>query len=126
MAKVENWLGFAFSTGSTTGSDYLAFEKNMRADLKKQAEANGMELYAFHKNHYEFCAVLREKETGAFAYISISDVRFFKDEWHRSTLYRTMKNEKDWTGGANHYAPWKDIGKAVKDLLLLQSSEKKG
>ena len=58
---MSTWLGYKFSTGSFPGEDYLKFQRNARASLKKMAEENGFELFNFSKNHYCFSAVLRKR-----------------------------------------------------------------
>ena len=84
---------------------------------KKLAEENGFTLHKFNKNHYEFSAVLKHEETGKFIYVSISDVRFFPDQWYDRVLIRTMSHDKDWTGGQNNRCYWEDIGTTAKRLV---------
>ena len=36
--KAEKWRDFEFSTGTTTGEDYLSFQKDARSDLNKMAK----------------------------------------------------------------------------------------
>lgn len=115
--KIEKWVGYRFSSGGTTGEDYKRFERDMRIDLKRQAAKHGLVLHDFHKNHYEFSAVLKDANADRFAYVSISDVRFWQDEWVYKVLYRTMKHDKDWTGGGNHYCKWEDVGNSIAELL---------
>ena len=117
MANIEKWLNHQFSTGVTPGEDYLQFQKDARADLKKQANASGFDLHQFKKNHYEFSAVLRHRDTGKFIYISISDVRFFPARWYDKVLIRTMAHDKDWTGGFNNYCRWYEIGRYALYLV---------
>ncbi len=38
-----------------------------------------------------------------YVYISISDVRYFSNDWYNHILIRTAKNEVDYKGGFNHY-----------------------
>ena len=109
-------MGYCFSSGGVTGEDYNQFQREMRADLKKQAKAVGLEVINFHKNHYEFSAVLKNSQTGKYVYVSISDVRFWQDEWTYHTLYRRMKHEKDWTGEGNHFGAWEQIGTLAAEL----------
>ena len=113
---LTKWVGYHFSTEPYTGKDYLSFQRTMRNDLKKQANANGLELHSFHGNHYNFCAVLRNTGTGKFAYVSIPDVRFWPDEWIKSVLYRKKKKKKDWRGGQNNHCPWAEIGRQAARL----------
>lgn len=100
---LDHWLGYKFSTGSYPGEDYVKFQREAKQALKELTSEAGYSLYSFNANHYCFSAVVQENKSGAFAYISISDVRFWPDEWAHKVLYRQMKHEKDWTGGANHY-----------------------
>lgn len=117
MKNITNQLGYHFSTGGEAGADYLNFQRAAQTDLKRKATAAGFELHRFNKNHYEFSAVLKHAATGQFVYISISDVRFFPDEWYSHMLYRTMKHETDWTGGQNHYCCWDDLSTALEGLV---------
>ena len=118
--NMEKWLGFHFSTGSYPGDDYKSFERNAKADLKKQIIPAGFELYSFNGNHYEFSAVLRHIATGKYIFVSISDVRFWQDEWAHDVLIRTMAHAKDWTGGPNNRCEWDGI--AEKALQLVKYS----
>lgn len=113
----NKWLNHTFSSSTSPLPDYIQFQKEMRKDLRKQAEQNNMVLHSFNKNHYEFTAVLKDKETDNFMYVSISDVRFWKNEWYNHVLIRTMEHEKDWTGGSNHYCNWLEVGVKTRELL---------
>lgn len=117
MGTMNKWLNHQFSTGVYTGEDYLKFQRDARTDLKKQANATGFDLHQFNKNHYNFSAVLRHRETGKFVYVSISDVRFFNNQWFDHVLIRTMAHDKDWTGGMNNYCQWDEIGHAALRLV---------
>lgn len=116
--KMNKWIGFQFSTGSETGKDFLAFQKDAKTDLKKMLTEAGMKLKSFSGGHYEFSAVAENEENGRYVYVSISDVRYFKDKWISQVLVRAMKHEKDWSGGFNQYTTWDQIGKKVKTISL--------
>lgn len=118
--SLERWIGYRFSSGPTTGSDYNQFERTMRTDLRRQAKALGLELHTFYKSHYEFTAVLRNPENNKFIYVSIPDVRYWPEQWSVHVLYRRMQHDQDWTGGGNHYGTWERIGQMALEL----SSEK--
>lgn len=77
----------------------------------------GYTLHLFNKNHYCFSAVLHHAQMDKFIFVSIPDVRFFKNQWYINVLYRTMKHEKDWTGGCNHHCQWNDIGKFISKIF---------
>lgn len=103
----KKWINHEFSTGSSPGEDYKTFQREMKRDLKALCEKEGLQLHTFHPNHYEFSAVVTDGER--FGYISISDVRYWKNEWFNKVLIRTMKHSKDWTGGNNYYYSWPDV-----------------
>lgn len=113
--KLEKWVNHKFSTGDTAGNDYLAFQREARADLRKQAAAAGYRLFKFNKNHYCFSAVLQGEKTGDFVYVSVNDVRF-NTNWYNKVLYRTMKHEKDWAGCTNQYCAWDSITIALSGM----------
>lgn len=113
---IKKWIGYRFETSTVRTPEYISFERDLRADLRKQLKKNGLELANFDGSHFEFSAFIRNPETDKYVYIRISDVRFFPDEWFKHTLIRTAANEKDYRGGANGYAPWNDVGKASLEL----------
>lgn len=45
-SKLEKWLGHEFGSGCETGEDYLMFQKDAKAELKKTAKEVG---YVIHK-----------------------------------------------------------------------------
>lgn len=63
--RMDKWLHHTFSSGCETGSDYDAFQREARADLRKQAKAAGFALHRFLPGHYEFSAVLRDETTAS-------------------------------------------------------------
>lgn len=113
----KKWMNHTFTSYPDTGKDYIEFQKDMRLDLKKQALLYNFELHSFSKNHYCFSAVLKDKDSGRFIYVSMSDVRGMKSELFNCVLYRTMKHEKDWTGGNNKWCCWQEIGKKCRELV---------
>lgn len=114
--KAEKWRNYEFSTGATTDEDYTSFQKDARSDLNKMAKEAGMKIHGFNKNHYCFSAVL-ESSCKKYIYISISDVRFFPNQFLDHVLIRTMKHDKDYTGGMNNYCLWQDIGSEAARLV---------
>lgn len=119
MKKIDynRWLNYTFSTGTHPSKDYLSFQNEMKNDLKKIAEQNNMILYSFNKNHYTFSAVLKDKVEEKFIYVSIEDVRGYRNKWFTNVLVRTMEHETDWTGGRNHFCSWDHIGQQARTLM---------
>ncbi|MCD7832946.1 MAG: hypothetical protein LUH00_02995 [Lachnospiraceae bacterium] len=112
----DTWKIHDFSTGITSGDDYKKFQRNMRSDLRKQAADNHMVIQEFSGSHYEFSAILKSETTGKLVFVSISDVRFFKNQWFNHVLFRRMKDEKDYSGGNNHFCSWPEIGRKAAQL----------
>lgn len=107
--KIEDW-------GGTTSQEYKDFQRNYRSVLKEIGKDIGLELHSFNKNHYEFSAVMKSNITNQFYYISISDVRYWKNEWANKILYRTMEHDHDWTGGSNRYSTLENLSKNLLNL----------
>ena len=76
---------------------------------------NGYEIHSWNKGHYDCSAVIKDN-VGRYIYMSISDVRYFINNWIDNILIRTMKHEKDQTGGDNHYT---DLINLTKDIARL-------
>lgn len=94
MAKIQElqkYLNYEFSTGCYTGEDYKSFERKYINYLKALCKERGWEFVWGHKNHYNFTACF--SYCGKYAYFSISDVRFWKNEWYYHILYRSMKQK---------------------------------
>ena len=118
MAKLQDlqkYLDYEFSTGCYTGEDYRSFERKYINYLKTLCKENGWELARASKNHYNFTACFSFE--GKYAYFSISDVRFWQNEWYYHILYRSMAHEKDYRGGTNRYTELPNLGSAINSLF---------
>lgn len=98
---IQTYENHQFSSGPTTGLDYETFEERYKKILKDIANNIQAQLIDFNGGHYGFSAFM-EKD-GKFAYISISDVRSFKNEWKDDILVRTAENDRDFSGGRNTF-----------------------
>lgn len=106
--EIEDYGGF-------TSPSYKEFERDYRSALKKICKNIGANLHSFGHRHYDFSAVI--ERNGKYAYFSISDVRYFKNEWYNNILVRSMAHDKDWTGGSNCYCNYAGIGQALDEIL---------
>lgn len=97
--------------GGITSPDYKTFERKYKNYLKKVANDIGGELVKFNPNHYEFSCFVKRNDK--LVYISISDTRYFKNEWYNNILIRTAKHEKDYTGGSNQHTTLDTIGNKI-------------
>ena len=117
--KLRKYLNFEFSTGSTTGEDYKEFERKYINYLKKMCISYGWELVKPSKSHYEFTAFIKKQDK--YVYFSISDVRYFPNEWYNHILVRTAKNEKDYHGGKNNYTTLSYLPVAIHQLFVMET-----
>ena len=103
MTKIEElkkYLTHEFSSGSYTGEDYRTFQTKYINYLKAICRENHWQLVNVGKNHYCFSAFIKSAENKCI-YISISDVRYFTNEWYGHILIRTAKDKQDCRGGAD-------------------------
>lgn len=102
IAELKKYLGYEFSSGAYTGEDYKSFQTKYINYLKAMCRDNHWRLVNIGKNHYCFSAFIKSAQNKC-VYISISDVRYFTNEWYSHILIRTAKDEQDYRGGFNHY-----------------------
>ena len=98
LAELKRYLNYEFSTGCYTGEDYKSFQAKYINYLKAMCKENHWQLVNVSRNHYCFSAFIQSSQN-KFVYISISDVRYFSNEWYNNILIRTAKNEVDYRGG---------------------------
>jgi len=102
LNELKKYLNYEFSTGCYTGEDYKEFERKYISYLKSMCKEYSWELVKANKNHYEFSAFFKDTDDN-YVYFSISDVRYFQNEWYNHILVRTAKHDKDYSGGQNNY-----------------------
>ena len=105
MAKLydlQKYLDYEFSSGCYTGEDYKTFQTKYINYLRSICKANDWTLVNVIKGHYEFSVFIRN-QIGQHVYLSISDVRFWRNEWYTNILIRTAKSETDYHGGGNNH-----------------------
>ena len=119
MAKLNDlkkYIDYEFSSGCYTGEDYKSFQTKYINYLKAMCKENHWELVNVSKNHYCFSAFIKSSENKC-VYLSISDVRYFSNEWYNHILVRTAKNEADYRGGFNNYTTLEKLDNTVARLL---------
>ena len=116
LSELKKYLNYEFSTGVYTGDDYKTFQNKYINYLRSICKDNGWQLINVGRNHYTFSAFITDNENH-FIYLSISDVRFFQNEWFNHVLIRTAKSEKDYTGGSNKYYSLPVLQFAIHQLL---------
>lgn len=103
LNELQKYLNYEFSTGCYTGNDYKTFQTKYINYLKDICASNNWKLVNIGKNHYCFSAFIKGGTENKYVYISISDVRYFQNDWYKHILVRTAKNETDYKGGFNNY-----------------------
>ena len=119
MAKLNDlkkYIDYEFSSGRYTGEDYKSFQTKYINYLRAMCKENHWELVNVGKNHYCFSAFIKSSENKC-VYLSISDVRYFSNEWYSHILVRTAKNEVDYRGGFNNYTTLENLDYTVAKLL---------
>ena len=116
LHELEKYLTHEFSTGGYTGEDYKTFQRKYINYLRSLCKENGWELLNPCKGHYEFAVFIRNPAQ-KHIYISISDVRFWKNEWYNRILIRTAKHEKDYHGGGNHHTTLPNLTRTAEWLF---------
>ena len=116
IKDLEKYVNYEFSSGCYTGDDYKSFQTKYINYLKSVCKNNHWRLVNVGKNHYCFSAFIKSAENKC-VYISISDVRYFSNEWYDHILIRTAENETDYRGGFNNYTTLADLEGTAAELL---------
>lgn len=117
LNDLNGYINYTFSSGCYTGEDYKIFERKYISFLKTICNNNNWRLVKVNKNHYCFSAFIKGGTENNYVYISISDVRYFNNDWYNHILIRTAKNETDYRGGFNHYTTLERLEGKVCELL---------
>lgn len=116
IKDLEKYIDYEFSSGCYTGDDYKSFQTKYINYLRSICKQNHWHLVNVGRNHYCFSAFIKSAENKC-VYVSISDVRFFTNEWYSNILIRKAKNEQDYYGGFNHRTTLKELEMKAMELL---------
>ena len=116
IKDLEKYIDYEFSSGCYTGDDYKSFQTKYINFLRSICKQIHWQLVNVVRNHYCFSAFIKSAENKC-VYVSISDVRFFTNEWYNNILIRTAKNEQDYYGGFNHRTTLKELEMKAMELL---------
>ena len=117
LSTLRQYIDYEFSTGCYTGNDYKTFQTKYINFLKAICKDNNWCLIKVNKNHYCFSVFIKGGTENKCVYISISDVRYFNNDWYNHILIRTAKNEVDYKGGFNHYTTLEKLEGKICELL---------
>ena len=116
IKDLKKYVGYEFSSGCYTGDDYKSFQTKYINFLKTMCRNNHWQLVNVGRNHYCFSAFIKSAENKC-VYVSISDVRYFSNEWYNHILIRTAENETDYRGGFNNYTTLDGLEGKACELL---------
>ena len=116
IQDLKKFIGYEFSSGCYTGEDYKSFQTKYINYLRSICKQNHWQLVNVGRNHYSFSAFIKSAENKC-VYVSISDVRYFSNEWYNHILIRTAKDEMDYRGGFNNYTTLEDLEITAAELL---------
>lgn len=116
IKDLEKYIDYEFSSGCYTGDDYKSFQTKYINFLRSMCKQNHWQLVNVGRNHYCFSVFIKSAENKC-VYVSISDVRFFTNEWYNNILIRKAKNEQDYHGGFNHRTTLKELEMKAMELL---------
>ena len=116
IKDLEKYIDYEFSSGCYTGDDYKSFQTKYINFLRSICKQNHWQLVNVGRNNYCFSAFIKSAENKC-VYVSISDVRFFTNEWYNNILIRTAKNEQDYHGGFNHRTTLRELEMKAMELL---------
>jgi len=116
--SIENWIDFEFESSSGLTQEFAQFARDFKKYIKRFANDTDIkyQLINFDRGHFHCSGFIKNRITQKFAYFSISDVRYFPNEWFDHILVRTAKNETDYTGGSNTYCRLDQLNKSVDQL----------
>lgn len=101
---INKWLSHDFNM-SRTKHDYLEFEREYRALILERTKKLGYELISFNPHNYCFTAVIQSQTTKRYYSISISDLRFFREDWYKKVLWKEVSSPTDIVGSDTQRSP---------------------
>lgn len=115
---IDTWRGFRFESSSGLTDEFRVFYLDFKKYIKDECKKNGLEVVSIYRGHFFLSGFVKNPKTLLHAYFSISDVRYFPDDWTENILIRTAKRDKDFTGGANQNTSLPFFGQQIKKLTL--------
>ena len=115
MTDFNNCSGQTHANSSTT---WQCFKRDFRSDIRKLLIGVAT-IHSVNYGHWYITMFVKLENSDKLVYISISDVRHFKNEWFSNILFRTAKHDKDWTGGGNRYTNLKSLAENIDRIKYL-------
>ena len=115
MEKLQSdFAGVTFESSCYETKEFASFARKCKNALKKECATHGIELKKFNKGHFE-CSAFLQASSGKMCYLHIGDMRDGVRAFER-VLYRTARDDRDFTGGMNHFASLANVVEEVARL----------
>jgi len=111
---IEKWLGTRFTSSYYSTKQWESFLKDFKHAIKNSLP-EGSRLVNWLKGHFEVSGFI--VRNNKYVYFSISDVRYWQDEWYHKILIRTASGPEDYMGGSNNYTDLPHFKGNVEKLL---------
>jgi len=121
LTKLNQWRGHTFETSTTHTPEYLKFLKDFKAAIKSLLP-DRCDMLRFKPNHFDTSGFIRRQDgqKHTYVFVSISDIRYWPDEWATNILIRTASGPEDYSGGPNNYTTLERFTRDVEHLLDVQ------
>lgn len=121
------WNGKAVEDcGSYMSKEAKTFVTDFRNMLKRELSPYGIEMVSLKPNHYDCFGFVKKGDHYIYISYSIprygSCINFYLSGSFDGVLYRTAKNEKDYTGGRNHFSSIEYLPNAIISLFSCMKS----
>lgn len=107
LTEIEKYLNYKFNSDWENTKEYLDFQSKYISYLRYIFNKQKYRIIKINKNHFEFSLFVFANNK--LVYFSISDVRYYKNEWYNNILIRTVNSENDYIGNKNYYTNLKSL-----------------
>lgn len=109
MIKIKNMIQQGVGSGTSNNERSIAVIKAVKKALVRAFP----DCKVTHSTgHFYCCGFVRRGEK--VVYYSVSDFRYFP---YQDVMVRHVKDEKDFTGGLNHYSSWEKLEETITGML---------
>ena len=112
--EIEKYLNYNFRFSWKNTKEYLEFQTELIKHLKSVFKQNSITILKLNKNTFSFTMFLKANDK--IIYLSIPDVRYYKNGWFNNILIRLTNSEDDYIGKDNHYT---SLDKIIENIYKL-------
>lgn len=114
---MDKWKNRTIADGGGYNSeDFLEFAKDFKKFLFKELQSVHIDLNRFNVGHHEVSGFFLNRTTNKFGYFSISDVRYFPNDWHNNIMVRSVTGYGDYKGGTNNWSSLSNFAETAERI----------